>query len=357
MKKILITGGSGYIGSHTIVELLTFKTKIFQEEYDIISIDNQCNSSTDAFTNIQKICGDEKIKNYCVDLCNLNDTDTVFKENEIVGIIHFAAYKSVGESVKDPLKYYFNNITSLINLLHLCEKYNVNNFIFSSSCSVYGNVPNDELPVTEKTLLRKAQSPYAFTKQIGETIIEDFCKARQTKLFTFNAILLRYFNPVGAHPSGLIGEDPINVPNSLLPLITLSAVGKNEKTFTIHGSDYETRDGTCIRDYVHVCDIAYAHILALNKLLLSSDVKKNNGVTIYNLGNGDGVTVKEIITTFEHSTGIKLKYEEGPRREGDVMSIYSNCLQAQKELLWNCKYNTQDMMTTAYHWQKNNKRT
>jgi len=355
MKYILITGGSGYIGSHTILELLLAKEKLFPD-CDIISIDNHCNSSLTVFSNIQKICGGEKIKNYCIDLCNLYDTENVFMQNQIVGIIHFAAHKSVGESVKEPLKYYYNNITSLINLLHLCEKYNVHHFIFSSSCSVYGNIPHDDLPVTEETVLRKAESPYAFTKQIGETIITDFCQAMKTKTFLFEAILLRYFNPVGAHSSGLIGEDPINVPNSLLPVITLSVVGKNDKPFTIHGTDYETRDGTCIRDYVHVCDIASAHVAALLKLFSSShdNTTKQNTVTIYNLGNGDGITVKEIISTFEGATGIKLKYEEGPRRKGDVMSIYSNCLKAQTELNWICKYTTQDMMKTAYQWQKNN---
>ncbi|MES2588771.1 MAG: UDP-glucose 4-epimerase GalE, partial [Bacteroidota bacterium] len=242
-KKIIVTGGAGYIGSHTIIELIQ------NTDYEVISFDNYSNSSEHTYGRIEQITG-KKIKHYNVDLCDLEETEKIFqKEENITGIIHFAAFKSVPESVENPYKYYHNNINSLLNLLELSLKFKVSNFIFSSSCSVYGNI--DELPVSEETILNKAVSPYAFTKQIGEQIIKDYTKVNPE----LNVISLRYFNPVGAHKSALIGEDPINPPTSLVPIITRTAIGKIREML-VHGGDYETRDGSCIRDYVHVCDIA-----------------------------------------------------------------------------------------------------
>ncbi|HWY36807.1 MAG TPA: UDP-glucose 4-epimerase GalE, partial [Nitrosopumilaceae archaeon] len=264
---ILIAGGSGYIGSHTIIEL--FNTT----GYEVISADNQSNSSLKAYSNIEKITG-RKVKHVEVDLCNDIETDRLFRENKIGGVINFAAFKAVGESVESPLKYYHNNISTLVNMLEKCTKYHVNNFIFSSSCSVYGNVSS--LPVNEQTPLPRAESPYAYTKQIGEVILEDFCKANPK----FNAIALRYFNPVGAHVSGLNGESPINKPNNLVPIITGTAIGKIPQ-LTVYGGDYPSRDGTCVRDYIHVSDIADAHILALNHLMAN---KQTSNYDVYNLG-------------------------------------------------------------------------
>lgn len=330
---VLVTGGSGYIGSHTIVELQ-------KEGYDVVSVDNQSNSSVDAYKNIEQITG-KNIIHYSIDLCDLGKTDEVFKKHGFVGIIHFAAFKAVGESVLEPLKYYHNNLSSLNNILKLALKYSVNNLIFSSSCSVYGNVK--ELPVNEHTGLPKAESPYAYTKQIGEIMIEDTCKVNKG----LKAISLRYFNPVGAHASALIGESPINKPNNLVPVITATAVGKINK-LTVFGSEYPTRDGTCIRDYIHVSDIASAHVLALNYLL--SEKSKTN-YDIFNLGTGNGVTVLEAINAFEKVSGLKLNYEIGPKREGDVIAVYSDSTKAKNLLGWTCRFNIEDMMRTAWAWE------
>jgi UDP-glucose 4-epimerase len=333
---ILVTGGSGYIGSHTITEL--FRTT----SHEVIAADNQSNSSARTYDNIEKISG-KKVKHYHVDLCDLNASEKVFAENKITGIIHFAAFKAVGESVEHPLKYYHNNIESLVNILHLAKKYKAGNLIFSSSCSVYGNV--SQLPVNEDTPLPKAESPYAYTKQIGEIMISDFCRANPG----FNAISLRYFNPVGADPSGFNGESPLNKPNNLVPVITNTAIGKMPKV-VVFGGDYPTRDGTCVRDYIHVTDIADAHIRALDLLLQ----KKNaSGYEVFNLGTGNGVSVLEAINAFEKVSGLKLNYEIGPRRDGDVVAIYSDSSKAEKILGWKCRFNIEDMMSTAWNWEKN----
>jgi len=333
MKKILVTGGCGYIGAHTVVDLL-------ENGYEVISIDDNSRSSTYLLDGIEKITG-KKVKNYKVDLKNFDETLAVFQENDnISGIIHFAAYKAVGESVEEPLLYYENNLFSLINILKCVKEFNVPHFVFSSSCTVYGNP--DSLPVTESSPVKKAESPYGATKQMGEVIVEDSVKKEAC-----SAVLLRYFNPVGAHPSTLIGELPIGKPQSLIPAITQCAIGKI-KRMTVHGDDYPTRDGSCIRDYIHVCDIAHAHTLALELLI---NKKNKSACEIFNLGTGNGVTVLEAIKAFEKVSNQKLNYKIGPRRPGDVIAIYANNDLAKSALNWNIQYNLEDMMQTAWNWE------
>jgi UDP-glucose 4-epimerase len=333
MKKILVTGGCGYIGVHTIVDLI-------QNGFEVISVDNNSRSTTAILQNAETITG-KKIKNYIVDLCDLEATRNIFKENNsIEGIIHFAAYKAVGESVEKPLMYYENNNFSLVNILKCAEEFNVPHFVFSSSCTVYGNP--DVIPVTEETKQKPAESPYGATKQMGEVIVSDTIKSN-----AMQAILLRYFNPVGAHPSILLGEIPLGRPANLVPAITQTAIGKLP-TMQVYGSDYDTRDGSCLRDYIHVSDIAHAHTLALNYLIN----KKNKSKTeIFNLGTGDGYTVLEVIKAFEKVSGVKLNYQIGPRRSGDVVAIYANNNKAKTELGWVPKYNLEDMMDTAWKWE------
>lgn len=333
MAKILVTGGCGYIGSHTIVDLL-------ENGFEVISVDDNSRSGNYALSGIEKITG-VRIKNYQVDLKNFEETQAIFQENtDIKGIIHFAAFKAVGESVDKPLDYYENNLFSLINLLKCVKEFKVPHFVFSSSCTVYGSP--DAIPVTELTPEKKAESPYGATKQMGETIIKDFSKVENT-----STILLRYFNPVGAHPSNNIGELPLGKPMNLVPVITQTAICKLPKMM-VHGKDYETRDGSCVRDYIHVCDIAHAHILALQYLLAGNNATKCD---IFNLGSGDGTTVLEAINTFEAISGVALNYEMGPRRNGDVMAIYANNEYAVKSLGWHLKYNITDMMRTAWAWE------
>ncbi len=333
MKKILVTGGCGYIGAHTVVDLL-------ENGYEVISIDDNSRSGTYLIEGIEKITG-VRIKNYNVDLKNFDETRAVFEENgDLEGIIHFAAYKAVGESVAEPLMYYENNLFSLVNILKCVKEFAIPNFVFSSSCTVYGNP--DIIPVTESSPVKKAESPYGATKQMGETIVEDF-----TKLQTCNAILLRYFNPVGAHPSVHIGELPLGKPQNLVPAITQCAIGKI-KEMTVYGTDYPTRDGSCIRDYIHVCDIAHAHTLALEFLISK---KNKSACEIFNLGSGNGVTVLEAIQAFEKVSGQKLNYKLGPRRPGDVIAIFANNDLARTALNWNLKYDLDDMMRTAWEWE------
>lgn len=333
MNKILVTGGCGYIGSHTIVDLI-------EHGYDVIAVDNNSRSSDNVLKGIEQITG-KKIKNYKVDLCNFDDTFAIFQENEdINGIIHFAAYKSVGESVIKPLMYFENNLTSLINLLKCVEEFQTPHFIFSSSCSVYGNP--DEIPVTEKTVPKPAESPYGYTKQMGEQIVNEFSKNSGTQ-----SILLRYFNPVGAHPSTLIGEMPVGKPENLIPGITQTAIGRIPKLF-VHGTDYPTRDGSCIRDYIHICDLANAHTLSLKYL----EEEKNTGLCeVFNLGSGNGVSVLEAINAFEKVSSVKLNYELGPRRPGDVVAVYANNDLAKRLLGWDPQYSLDDMLSTAWKWE------
>ena len=334
MNKILVTGGCGYIGAHTIVDLI-------ENGFDVISIDDNSRSTKYLLSGIEKITG-KKVKNYKVDLKDYNDTRAVFQENEdISGIIHFAAYKAVGESVEEPLMYYENNLFSLINLLKCVSEFRVPHFVFSSSCTVYGSP--DTIPVTEQSPIKKAESPYGSTKQMGEEIITNVVKATDTK-----AILLRYFNPVGAHPSTLIGELPIGKPANLVPAITQAAIGKIPQ-LTVFGDDYPTRDGSNIRDYIHVSDIAHAHTLALQYLL---DNKNKTNCDIFNLGTGNGVSVLEAIKAFEEVSGQKLNYKIGPRRPGDVVAIYANNDYARSSLGWEIKYDLKEMMRTAWAWEQ-----
>lgn len=333
MSKILVTGGTGFIGSHTIIDLI-------ENGFEVISIDDFSRSTSIALSGIEKITG-KKIKNYSVDLKNFEETQAVFMEHtDIDGIIHFAAYKAVGESVEEPILYYENNMFGLINLLKCVQEFGVPNFVFSSSCTVYGNP--DVIPVTEQTPIKPAESPYGATKQMGETVIRDFTKATAT-----NAILLRYFNPVGAHPSGHIGELPVGRPQNLVPAITQTAIGKLPKMM-VHGNDYDTRDGSCVRDYIHVSDIAHAHTLAIQYLL---EEKNETACDVFNLGTGNGVTVLEAIQAFEKVSGVQLNYAIGPRRAGDVVAIYANNEAAVKKLGWNIQYGISEMMDTAWKWE------
>ena len=333
MNKILVTGGCGYIGAHTIVDLI-------ENGFEVISADNNSRSNENILDAVEKITG-KIVKNYKVDLCIYDDTVAIFQENpDINGIIHFAAYKSVGESVQKPLLYFENNLNSLINILKCADEFSIPNFVFSSSCTVYGNP--DKIPVTEQTPMKAAESAYGATKQMGEQIVNDAVNANNN-----NAILLRYFNPVGAHPSALMGELPLGKPENLVPAITQTAVGKLPM-MKVWGNDYETRDGSCVRDYIHVCDIAHAHTLALNYLLQN---KNETNCDVFNLGTGDGLTVLEIINEFEKVSGVRLNYEIGPRRPGDVIAIYANNDKAKNLLGWQPKYNLQQMMTTAWKWE------
>ncbi len=334
MKKILVTGGCGYIGSHTIADLI-------ENGFDVICVDNNSRSNPRMLEGVEKITG-KKIKNYKVDLCNFDDTFAIFQENDdITGIIHFAAYKAVGESVEQPLLYFDNNLVSLINLLKCVQEFEIPYFVFSSSCTVYGNP--SEVPVTEKTPPKPAESPYGYTKQMGEQIINEFAKTAASK-----SILLRYFNPAGAHPSIMIGELPIGMPANLIPAITQTAIGKLPQ-MKVNGNDYDTRDGSCVRDFIHVCDIAHAHTQALLYLL----AKKNNlKCEVFNLGTGNGVTVLEAIKAFEKVSGAKLNYVIGPRRAGDVVNIYANNDLAKKQLGWQPRFSLEDMLATAWKWEQ-----
>ena len=333
MNKILVTGGCGYIGAHTIVDLI-------ENGFDVICADNNSRSNENILEAVEKITG-RAVKNYKVNLCIYDDTVAIFQENpDITGIIHFAAYKAVGESVENPLLYFENNLNSLINILKCADEFAVPNFVFSSSCTVYGNP--DSIPVTEVTPMKAAESAYGATKQMGEQIVKDAVNSNSN-----NAILLRYFNPVGAHPSTLMGEVPLGKPANLVPAITQTAIGKLPM-MKVWGNDYPTKDGSCVRDYIHVCDIAHAHTLALNYLLQE---KNETNCEVFNLGTGDGFTVLEIIKEFEKVSGVKLNYEIGPRRGGDVIAIYANNNKAKSQLGWNPKYNLEQMMDTAWKWE------
>jgi UDP-glucose 4-epimerase len=333
MNKILVTGGCGYIGAHTIVDLI-------ENGFEPICVDDNSRSTEALLKGIKTITG-VAVKNYKVDLCIFDDTYAIFQENpDIKGIIHFAAYKAVGESVEKPLLYYENNLLSLINILKCAAEYKVPHFIFSSSCTVYGSP--DKIPVTEESPIQPAESPYGATKQMGEKIVTD-----STAIGNMQSVLLRYFNPVGAHPSILIGELPLGKPENLVPAITQTAIGKL-KEMVVYGDDYPTRDGSCIRDYIHVCDIANAHTLALQHLMENKNVEK---CEVYNLGSGNGITVLEAIHAFEKVSGKKLNYRIGERRPGDIVAIYADNSLAKNALHWDPKYSLDDMMFTAWKWE------
>lgn len=334
MGKILVTGGCGFIGSHTIVDLV-------ENGYEVISADNNSRSNPNVMEGIAQITG-KKVKNYKVDLCNYDDTFAIFQENDdISGIIHFAAFKAVGESVEQPLLYFENNLLSLINLLKCVQEFSIPHFVFSSSCTVYGEP--DEIPVTEKTVPKPAASPYGYTKQMSEQIINEFSKTAGNK-----NILLRYFNPAGAHPSAIIGEMPLGKPQNLVPVITQTAIGRIPKMM-VFGNDYPTRDGSNIRDFIHVCDLAHAHTLALRNL---EQDRQPEACKVYNLGTGNGITVLEAIHAFEKVSGTRLNYEIGPRRPGDIVAIYANNDLARNALGWNPRYSLEEIMATAWKWEQ-----
>jgi len=335
MKRIIVTGGTGYIGSHTSVELIN-------AGFEVVILDNLSNSNIEVLNGIKKITG-IKPEFHNVDLAKIEETRKVLaKLKNIVGIIHFAAYKAVGESVRYPLKYYKNNLNSLMNILEAMQEFKINNLIFSSSCTVYGQPK--KLPVTEKSPIIKADSPYGNTKQISEEIISDTISS----FGKFNAISLRYFNPVGAHESAEIGELPIGVPDNLVPYITQTAAGIREQ-LNIFGNNYNTPDGTAVRDYIHVSDLAKAHIVALNRLLNKQNTRRTE---IFNIGTGKGNSVLEIVKTFEKVTGIKLNYTITDRRPGDIEKIWANVNLAEKELKWKTEKSIADALLSAWNWEK-----
>ncbi len=335
MPRVLVTGGCGYIGSHTLVDLI-------DHGFDVVSVDNLINSSDDVLEGVRQITG-VQVKNHVTDLEDREATLAVFAEEApLDGVIHFAALKQVGESVEQPLRYFRNNLNSLLNVLEAMELNGIRNLIFSSSCSVYGNA--DSLPVTEETPLQEAESPYGRTKQMGEQIIRDVSLAHKD----LRSILLRYFNPAGAHESALIGEAPINPASNLVPVITETAIGKRDQ-MVVFGDDYDTRDGSCVRDYIHVMDLANAHTRALEYLLQG---KQRESTGLYNLGIGEGVTVLEAIQAFERVTGEKLNYRIGARRPGDVVAVYANNDRAIKELAWNPERDIEAIMRSAWAWEK-----
>ncbi|NSW93794.1 MAG: UDP-glucose 4-epimerase GalE [Bacteroidales bacterium] len=334
-KKILVTGGTGYIGSHTVAELIT-------DGFEVAIIDNLYNSEAVVADRIGQITG-VRPELEVFDLCNEARLEDFFrKHNDISAIIHFAAYKAVGESVRKPLEYYRNNLLSLINLLEAMKRHDIASMVFSSSCTVYGQP--EKLPVSEDAPLQPAKSPYGNTKKIGEDIIRDTCEADDK----IKAISLRYFNPIGAHPTALIGELPRGVPENLVPFITQTAYGLRDE-LKVFGDDYDTPDGSCIRDYLHVVDLARAHIVALKRLLENKN-KKN--YEVFNLGTGTGVSVFEAIKSFERATGVKLKYRVTSRRPGDIEKIWADPSLANRELGWKTIYTLDDAMKSAWEWEK-----
>lgn len=332
---ILVTGGTGYIGSHTAVELI-------EAGYDVVIVDDLSNSDANVIDGIEKICG----RRLPLEVCDCADYDAmkaVFdKYGKIGAAIHFAANKAVGESVQKPLMYYWNNLGSLITMLRLMSEYQCKGFVFSSSCTVYGQP--DVLPVDEKASVKPARSPYGNTKQVGEEIIRDAAIAG----LPFKSILLRYFNPIGAHPSAEIGELPIGVPQNLVPFVTQTAAGIREK-IRVFGNDYNTPDGSCIRDYINVVDLAKAHVVAMKRLL---EGKAEQNVEVFNLGTGRGLSVLEIVKTFEKVSGVKLNYEIVGRRDGDIEQIWANPYYANNVLGWKSEKSLEETLLSAWKWQQ-----
>ncbi len=331
--KVLVTGGAGYIGSHTCVELLN-------AGHEVVVFDNLYNSSKEAINRVEKITG-KKVRFYEADMLDRKAMDQIFEENKIDAVIHFAGYKAVGESVHKPLEYYHNNLTGTLTLCSSMQAHGVKNIIFSSSATVYGNP--SKLPITEDLPHGTAFSPYGATKMMQEQMFNDFHVADPD----FSVILLRYFNPIGAHESGLIGEDPKGIPNNLVPYIAQVAVGKLSK-LGIFGNDYPTKDGTCIRDYIHVVDLARGHVLALKKFEEKPDVR------IYNLGTGDGYSVLDVFHAFEKACGKELPFEFKPRRNGDIPECYCNPTKAFKELGFKAQYGIEKMCEDSWRWQSSN---
>lgn len=333
-ETILVTGGTGFIGSHTTVELQN-------AGYEVVIADDLSNSQADVIDGIEKITGIRPAFEK-VDLRDFDATEALFKKYpKISGIIHFAASKAVGESVQQPLKYYRNNIISLVNLLELMPKYDVKGIIFSSSCTVYGQP--DVLPATEETPIKKAESPYGNTKQINEEIIQDYV-ASGAKI---QSIILRYFNPIGSHPTAIIGEMPNGVPQNLIPYLTQTAIGIREQ-LSVFGDDYDTPDGSCIRDYIYVVDLAKAHVCAMTRIM---EGKSEEPVEIYNIGTGKGTSVLELINGFEKATGVKLNYKIVGRRAGDIEKVWGNVDKANKVLGWKADTPLEDVLASAWKWQ------
>lgn len=333
-KTILVTGGTGYIGSHTTVELQ-------QAGYDVVIADNLSNSNIEVLDGIEKITGVRPAFEK-VDLQDKEATAAIFKKYPIDGIIHFAASKAVGESVEKPLMYYRNNVVSLINLLELMPIHKVHGIIFSSSCTVYGQPTEDNLPVTEEAPIQKALSPYGNTKQINEEIIWDYIHSGAP----IKSIILRYFNPIGAHPSANIGELPNGVPMNLIPFVTQTAIGVREQ-LKIFGNDYGTPDGTCIRDYIYVVDLAKAHVKAMERVFGDESPE----IEYFNVGTGTGVSTLEVVQKFEKATGVKVNWEYAPRREGDIEKVWGNVDRANKVLGWKSESKLEDVLASAWKWQ------
>jgi UDP-glucose 4-epimerase len=335
-NKILVTGGTGYIGSHTVVELI-------KHGFEVVIIDNLSNSREDVLSGIEQITGVvSQFEKF--DLCDYNKLKLFFNKNTgISAIIHFAASKAVGESVEKPLLYYRNNLQSLINIMELMPEYNISNLVFSSSCTVYGQP--EKLPVTENSPILPAESPYGNTKQISEEIIRDTINSKPE----MHAILLRYFNPVGAHESAALGELPLGVPNNLVPFITQTAAGIRQQ-LSVFGHDYNTHDGTAIRDYIHVVDLARAHVVAVQRML---GKKQKRNCEVFNLGTGNGFSVMDVINAFESSTGVKLNYKLVDRRPGDIEKVWADTTYANEELGWKAELDINSMMSSAWKWQQN----
>lgn len=334
-RRVLVTGGAGYVGAHTAFELV-------EAGFEPVVIDNLSRSDKSLLEGLQQLTGNalDFYQGDCADEAFMSE---VFgREPSLAGVIHFAAFKSVGESVKNPILYYENNVGSLVNLLDTMRMAGVNNLIFSSSCTVYGEP--DQVPVTETTPFKRAESPYGASKQMCERILEDFALSDRV----FNAVSLRYFNPIGAHPSSLLGELPIGEPNNLVPYLTQTAIGKRQK-LVIYGGDYETPDGTCIRDFIDIRDLAKGHVCALGRLLGG---KMKNNYEVFNLGTGRGVSVLQLVRQFIEATGVQVPFEIGPRREGDVVRTFADASKAEKELGWRAISTLEETLLHAWNWEK-----
>ncbi len=343
-KKVLVSGGAGYIGSHVTVELIG-------AGYDVVVADNMSNCDMTCFEGVRKITGRDDIPFYQIDCCDYESVKRLFDENRIDAVIHFAAFKAVGESVAEPIMYYRNNLVSFLNILEAAKTHGGCNVLFSSSATVYGEA--EDLPVTEKTPRLPATSPYGNTKQMCEDILRDVVLATAGYDGTdgqgaVKGIALRYFNPIGAHPSALIGELPRGVPNNLVPFITQTAIGKRE-CLSIFGNDYPTEDGTCLRDYIDIVDLAKAHVAAVSRMV---DGKMKEGYEIFNVGTGRPVSVYELVTAFEKVNGLKLNYKFAPRRPGDVVSIYADTKLANEELGWKAERTVEETLASAWAWEK-----
>lgn len=339
-KKVLVSGGAGYIGSHVTVELIA-------AGYDVVVADNMSNCDMTCFEGVKKITGRDDIPFYQIDCCDYASVEKMFCEHRIDAVIHFAAFKAVGESVAEPIKYYRNNLVSFLNILEIAKTHGGCNVLFSSSATVYGEA--EVLPVTEQTPRLPATSPYGNTKQMCEDILRDVVKATSGSESVINGIALRYFNPIGAHPSALIGELPRGVPNNLVPFITQTAIGKRE-CLSIFGNDYPTEDGTCLRDYIDIVDLAKAHVAAVSRMI---DGKMKNGYEVFNVGTGRPVSVYELVTAFEKVNGVKLNYKFVDRRPGDVVAIWAETTLANEELGWKAERTIEETLASAWAWEKN----